>query len=111
MIKTIVAFDDNSMNLYPEWSILEVDDSKVDPVDVAAACLGFATDIPYRDYFTKYGVKYIDGNDNYTDGELDDIYDEIEDITDGIIDPEDLIHFVYGDVDAWYYLSELANSY
>ena len=111
MKKTILAVDDSSMTEFPEFTLLEVDDLVVNPTDVAASALGFATDISYVNYFKDYGVKLIGASDEFS---TNDLYDIWEDLEDRYSEPtlEDFISTVYGvEPDIVYDLSELGYEY
>lgn len=98
-IKNILVVDDSlSTAGNPEWVVFQLNTNEVDPEELAAASLGFATDTPYADYFKK-GVKILDSNDEHSPEELEGNFDKVL---------KDLGWKVF---DGKYYLTDLAKKY
>ena len=109
---TILVVDDGLDTAgNPEWTVFELNPNIVDPQELAATSLGFATDKSYDSFF-KEGVKILDSSDEYTYDEIDDMYEEIEDQTGKYVEFDDLMNYLgWGSVDKTYTLTELGKIY
>ena len=109
---TLLVVDDSlSSAEYPEWTVFEINSKEIDPEELAATSLGFATGTAYDSFF-KQGAKILDSSDEYTHAEIDAIYDEIEDYAGKYVEFNDLMEYLgWSDVDKTYILSDLAREY
>ena len=109
---TILVVDDSlSSAEYPEWVVFEINPTDINPEELAATSLGFATGTSYDSFF-KQGAKILDSSDEYTHDEIDAIYEEIEDYAGKYVEFNDLMEYLgWSSVDKTYILSDLAREY
>lgn len=109
---TILVVDDELASAeYPEWTVFELNPKTIDPQELAATSLGFASDKSYDSFF-KDGVKILDSSDEYTHDEIDAMYEEIEDYTGKYVEFDDLMDYLgWSSVDKTYTLTELGKIY
>lgn len=109
---TILVIDDSLATAgSPEWTVFELNPSIVDPQELAATSLGFATDKSYDSFF-KQGVKILDSSEEYDDAEIYDMYEEIEETSGKHAEFDDLMDYLgWGSVNNTYTLTKLGKIY